>query len=854
MLKYCLAVMMVFCLSQAFGQANISGVVMSNGSPNTSASVLLISNDSIFVETLVNKNGAFEINTQRTGKVKVVATISSERGIATVDTTIVISEGDNIKLGTLNLSYKSGRNALEGITAVAAKPVTKVSADKKVYNVGSDVTAAGGAASDLLRNVPGVQIDPVDGTPSIRGNTNIILLIDGRQSVIFGNDIAGALQTIPASSIESIEVINNPGAQFDAQGKAGAINIVLKKDNKLGVNGNLGLNIGFPYRFNATGGANVNIGKVNFFANGSFRNSYTWTNETIERENLLNDTTYTTTSYTTRRPKNGFVNFGLDYSPTKKDKFTISQNFFSGNMAGTIVTSYMPQVNFTQQLSRQYRENEYTGRPNNGTTSFAYTHNFAKKGQDLKVDVSYGNSRYRRTSDFETKFFTANDEWLDTFTRQSIPVDGGNKNITASIDYIHPIKENTKVEVGVKQINFRFRSQNTPIMERKGATTFFDSALWNKFEYTQQTYAAYTNVKHSFGKYSLQAGLRYENFIYDGFVYQYNQDLQATFSNFFPSAYVTRKLSERSELNLSYIKRVNRPNFFQMVPYLDVSNPQDTSQGNPALLPEFIHASELTYTKSFGARNTLLWSAYYQYNDNLIQRYRRFNNNGTTFSQQRNLASGITYGTEFNVKYYIRKNWDAALNVNVFRNQINGNNVDVSVTNIGWGGFAKVISNYKLNNIYDLQLASNYQAPTIIAQGRTRGYWNVDLAAKRQFFKKMMTVTLGANDIFNTIYNQVELDVPNVYTQFNNRKPQTRQVTLGVQLRFANKKGMNMEAPRRTMGRNGMKEENKDAKSRDENLKRDDNNDDGGGREATPQPAGGAPAVPPTPPAKGKNG
>jgi iron complex outermembrane recepter protein len=827
--------------ASVIAQVSISGTVLTGGKPLSLCAIKLMLGNQVVGSASTNELGTFSIILPQAGSFQLQC---SHVGFNEyVNTVSVPSE----KI-TINLLPQKAKSVGE-VKAVAEKPVTKFSAEKKVYNVGQDATAAGGAAVDLLRNVPGVQVDPVDGTPSIRGNTNILLLIDGRQSVIFGNDINTALQTIPASSIESIEVINNPGAQFDAQGKGGALNIIMKKDNKFGYNGQVGLNIGLPYRFNVNAGGNIKVKKINIFANGSFRNSYTWTDEIIERKNLKNDTTFTTTSYTSRRPLNAFVNLGMDYQISKKDKITISQNFFNGNMRGDIETNYMPQLNFGSPLTRQSRFNEYAGMPKNGTTSLQFTHGFAKKGQELKTDISYGISRYRRVSNFTTNNYDAADNLFGPQSLQSIPVNGGNNNFTGTVDYSHPFSEDKKLDVGVKFIDFQFRSRNFPTLSINGGPQVFNDLLFNKFNYTQRTYASYANYKTKFKNLAIQSGLRYEYFTYNGFVEQYNQSLVADFSNLFPSLYLTQKVNSKSDMSLSYVKRVNRPNFFQMVPYLDVSNPQDTTMGNPALKPEFIHAVELGYNLNFGIRNNLLWSVYYQYNDNIIQRYKRFNGNGTTFSRSENLSSGITYGTEVNVKYFISKLFDVNINGNVFRNKINGSNIDASVTNEGWGGFAKLIANYRTRPGYDLQLSSNYQAPTIIAQGRTLAYYNVDVAVKKQVLKKALTITLGANDIFNTIRNQSLFEVPGIYEQLNNRKPQTRQITLGFQLRFANKAGMNLDIPRRGGGRMGGNNDAKDVKSRDENFKKDDRDEDSGSdnRSNTTTPNGGAPTVPTKP-------
>ncbi len=729
-------------------------------------------------------------------------------------------------MGTVELLLKKdAKEKLEGVKISAEKPVAKVDVDKKVYNVGQDITAAGGTASDVLRNVPSLTVDPVDGNVAIRGNENILVLIDGRPSSLVGSDIATILQGIPASSIETVEVINNAGAKYDAQGKGGVLNIILKKDRKPGYNGNIGVNFGLPLRANANVGLNANFKKFNFFGNASTRYAETYIIDSTNRRNLFNDTTTLTSGYTTRNPFNGFVNLGMDYTINKYNKITISQNGFAALMQGDISTDLYIDTNYTNNITTINRTNDYTGRPRNTTTSFNYSYD--KDKDNFKLDGSIGFSRYNRTSEFSTDTSIAGQGLVSTNNYQSIPVAGGNNNKTFTADYVRSISPKLKIEVGAKLVNFIFKSENNPILRKNNGPEVPVNGLKNKFNFTQNTYAAYTNIKTTLpAKISAQLGLRYEYFTYDGFVYQFNLPAKGKFSNLFPSLYLTKKTSEKSDITLSYVNRVNRPNFFQLIPYIDITNPQDTSIGNANLVPELIHATELTYTTSFGSKHTLFASIYYQYNSDLIQRYRKFYTNGYSINQPQNISNAATYGAEFNIKYYILPKWDASLNVNTFFNSINGSNLETGLTNQGWSGFAKLISNYKFKQVWDFQLTGNYQSAAIVAQGRTRPYGNVDVAIKRSLLKNSLTLTLSGNDIFNTIYQGTDYTVVNRFTQYNYRKPLTRQFTIGAQLRFMSKNMNPSDAKDRKMGKRGMQDEKKETKSRDENLKKDEKGGD----------------------------
>lgn len=236
----------------------------------------------------------------------------------------------------------------------------------------------------------------------------------------------------------------------------------------------------------------------------------------------------------------------------------------------------------------------------------------------------------------------------------------------------------------------------------------------------------------------------------------------------------------------------------QLVPYLDVSNPQDTSQGNPTLKPEFIHATELTFTKQYNRNDNFIASAYYQYTENLIQRFRRFNPNGTTYSQNQNLATGITYGVELTNKINLLSWWDATVNVNIFRNKINGANIDANLGRTGYGGFAKLVTNAKLKQGFSVQLTSNYNGKTTVAQGTVKPYSNIDIAVKKIFFKNLITLTANVNDLLNTIQTETQYNLYPYYNQTVLRKNQTRSVGLNVQVRLSSKSQRgNTETPKK---------------------------------------------------------
>jgi iron complex outermembrane recepter protein len=792
-----------------------------NAIANATVTLKVKGENKVYRATSTNANGKFELDKLDVGaytlEVSFVGFENKQKNINFA--------GKNLNVDTIFISNSSKK--LKDVIITKSKEVAKVNVDKKVFNVAQDATANGGSAGDILKNVPGLIVDPNSGSIQIRGSSNITLLVDGKPSSIFGDDVASALQGIPGSSIESVEVIDKPGAKYDAQGKGGIVNIILKKDRKAGYNGSMGLTVGLPKKINGNVAFNANVKKWIFFINANARYAESFIKDTIRRTNKNNDTSFLNYAYTNRAPYSAFANFGFDFNLNKFNKFSLSESIFGADMKGDITTTTNTLANKILQNYNQ-RINFYNGHPRALTTTFGYKKTFRKPGKEWNVDASYSARKYRRESEFETLFFDANNTRLPYSLSTSIPVKGGNNNLTISSDYIVPLSADSKIELGVKGIFFAFRSENFPRTSISNGNIFDDVLLKNKFNFTQNTQAAYANYKSKWNRFNYQLGMRYEYFTYDGRIEQFNQPVSATYSNLFPSAYVNTKLNTKSDITLSYTKRVNRPNFFQLIPYLDVTNPQDTTSGNANLKPEFVHATELSYVYNFGKQNSILASLYYQYNSNLIQQLKRFNADGTSFSQPQNLAFGATYGAEFNWKHYISKIWDANLNINAFNLLLN--QTEGTPNRNGFGAFAKVISNYKLKSIWDLQIAANYFAPTTITQGYIKAYSNVDVAIKRNFMKNALTLTLSGNDIFNTSQTVSIFNTIPAYDQTNFRKNQTRQVSIGAQLRFLSKGSKPGDARPKTFGKDG-KEVKKDTKNRDENLKKEEGGEgEGGGR------------------------
>jgi outer membrane receptor protein involved in Fe transport len=810
-------------------QSKLEGVLLDSKSksPIDLATITIknLMDSSKFFGAKSNEKGQFEIENVPYGNYKLQAT---SLGYLAKEVAVVAVNNAQVSLGKISLVPNS--KVLKDVTVSGEKATIQMTGEKKIFNVDKNITSAGGTAEDVLRNTPSVSVD-MDGNVSLRGKDNVMFLVDGKPSAMFGSDVQTALQSIPASSIESIEVITNPSSKYDAQGMSGILNIVLKKDKKPGYNALLNAGIGIPYRLNGGINFNANVKKWNFFINANARTSKTWEETTSRRNNYSDDFTFSSFTHNDRRPLSGFMNMGLDYQLNKKDKISFSQSFFNANMRGDSRNTISNEIGFLTLLSRQVRDNEYTGKPLNSTTNLQFNHKFDKPKEELNVEANFSISRYIRESEIENISYDANLNPTDIYI-QRIPIRGGNYNGTLQLDYTKPVLKNARIDAGLRSYFIQFESENQPTRQLLGEAEYAEPILKNHFIFNQQLHAAYGNVANQYGATNVQIGLRAEYFLYKGTIYQYNASASNDYLSLFPTIFMNRKLKENQDVTLNYSRRVNRPNFFQLIPYLDVTNPQDTVVGNPNLQPEFIHSVEIAYNYRYGNGNTLIGSVYYQYTTNLIQRYRRFNQDGTTFSQNQNLANGQTYGVELIDKHNITKMWDLTSTFNFFVNRIDGSNLDSTLKRNGYGGFLKLISNTKFTKTLSAQVVGNFFGTTTIAQGEVEPYANIDFAIRKTFKNNLGSISLNVTDVFNTLQTRTVYNFFGAYNQEVLRKNLTRTIGLNFQWRIASKSMRNPDAKTaESMKRNATKGKSKDkeAKSRDENLKKEDGDSEEGG-------------------------
>ena len=838
---------------------SVSGKVTdAKGSPVGYATVTLLRMDSSVVNgDLTKDNGSFTITPTGVGKFKLrIESIGVTTKYISVELTPTAPDKD---LGKIKLA--PSENTLNTVNIVGEKPIMELKVDKKVFNVEKNITSAGGSATDVLQNVPAVSVD-ADGNVSLRGKSDVTILIDGKPATMLGTDVASALQSLPAGSIENVEVITNPSAKYDAQGTSGIINIVTKKDGRFGMNGTATLGAGTKDKYNGNFGINAHKGKWNVFANGSFRLNNTFNDVTTDINDLRGgDTIYKNShsfEHVPRHFNGSFNSIGATYEPDKYNSLTVTENlnfmqFGFKDYSDKTVTDY---TTIGSPYTQQYRYSDFTVNLLALSSALDYKHKFRKKDEELNFDFTFANTNITRSQYYRTD---TNSNLLFPLI-ENAPATGQNRTLNVWADYTDPLfTSNGKLGLGFKSQVFWFMSSGNPVLTYTENTTTgaqgtrVDSPLIGDYQYSTQIHAGYINWSDQLGKFSYQAGLRVEDAVYKGSgSIPKDTTFSNSFTNFFPSAFVSYKLSEQSSIYLNYSRRTNRPDFRSMLPFKDLSNPGTVNMGNPSLIPEFINNVEFSYSKATKRGDNFILSAYYSYTENLTQRVSRritaadssiglTQEIGQLLSQPLNIAHGTTYGMEGTGHVQIFKWWDATLNVNFFQNDLVIGKIDSSyssyLTNTnGFTWFGKVNTSIKLPKSFSIQINVNYESPKVVAQGNLAETWWMDVAVRKNIWKNKATLILNCSDVFNTHRFLTTYSLPAYYETIN-RVKETRIGNITFTYRFG-KQDLGKGNKQRSM-RGDDKNIKPTEKDRDSNLRDSEDNDQGGGGGGGQKPGGG---------------
>lgn len=634
----------------------------------------------------------------------------------------------------------------------AEKSQVEIGIDKKVFNVAKDLSNVGGTASEVLENVPSVIVD-IDGNVSLRGSSNVRILIDGKPSGLMGISPAKALEQIPANTIESIEIITNPSVRYDAEGLAGIINIILKKDRAAGFNGLLNVTTGYPHRHNVNLTFNYKVEKMNFF--GTLGMGYRQSPGSVDyhRETTINDTV-TILDQDGDWTRGGFsqtYKLGMDYFVGKKSTITISGGYSPSTSDNERTTEY-----FTYDYSDLLREQSFRATLKDETESaadfnFGYVQQLKKKGQKMSID-------FRISEGLEDELEDINQEYklLDYTLDLSSPLIQRNnikeqqRNIVAQIDYVVPMEKSGKIEFGYKS-GFQFKDIDYQVEEYSDSSNAFFNldGVSNHFIYDEDVHAVYGLYANKINKLSYQAGLRMEQTFVNSTLKETNEVYTKEYLNFFPSVHLSQELTEKDRLSLSYSRRIKRPRSRNLNPFNSYADPLNQWVGNPDLNPELTHSFEIGHLK-YWEKSFLGSSIYYRHTDSVITRIRLIDSDGVSTTQPYNLSTKDQFGVELTFSNELTKKWKVNGSFNYFRSILDGGILGEQYNADAFSYTGRLNSNIKLGKGINFQIMYNYRGARVTAQGTRKAMSFMDMGIKMDILKKKGSLNLKLSDVFNT--------------------------------------------------------------------------------------------------------
>ncbi len=782
---------------------NITGKVIeeSSGLPLEFATVslFLTSDNSLIGGGLTGIDGTFSIDGGPNPMYILVEFLSFTT--KRIDNIIPKSGQREIALGSIRI--ESDAVALETIEIVGEKSETTFALDKRVFNVGKDLSNRGGTAQDILDNVPSVTVD-VDGGVSLRGSGNVRILIDGKPSGLVGISGANGLRSLPANMIDRIEVITNPSAKFEAEGMSGIINIVLKKDTKAGINGSFEVSGGWPENYGLGANLNYRKGKTNFFVNYGLNYNNNPSKGYTYQEAYRGDTT--AASYILREGQRkrlgNSVRAGMDFSISESQTLT-----------GSFLYSYSKNDN--NNPIRYYDHNFYGNEPSGRflvpTDSYSlrteietekspnleytldYFKRFNQEGRELKASVQFSSNNDVESSDYTQGLYNLGNFEGNTLIQRANNAED-QQTIILQSDYVHPFSKNTKLEGGLRS-QLREIRNNYLVEELEGADWLRINSLSNDFRYKEGVHAAYAIYGSKLNKFSYQGGLRLEYSDINTELLETNEVNPRTYFNLFPSGHINYEFAGQNQFQLSYTKRIQRPRFWDLNPFFTFADNRNIFSGNPNLNPEFTDSYEFGHIK-FWEQGNIGTSLFLRHTTDAIKRVTTFNSDGTTNTRPLNLATSDNAGIEFLFAYNPYKWLKLDGNVNVFRNIIKGeyDGLDLGADSYSW--FGRVGSRFSFWKNADFQLRFNYRAPVDIPQGVQQPQYIVDVAFSKDFWSNNASFTLAARDLLNSRRRNSEIFTDDFYQRVDQ---QWRRAPIVATINYR----LNMKKERKKPARDG---------------------------------------------------
>jgi len=759
-----------------------------------------------------DEKGKFSLTRIAAGDYKLMISFIGFRPKTLDNLTLV--KGQTLDLGVLKLTPEVVQ--LEGVTVTGQQALIEEKVDRLVYNADKDLSARGGDASDVLRKVPMLSVD-MDGNVSLRGSQNIRVLINNKPSTIVASSVADALKQIPADQIKSVEVITSPSARYDAEGSGGIINIITKKNTLQGVT--LGLDGGVGNRSSTFGlNGSYRQGKLGLSLGGHGRAIYNPSSSTLDQTNLVTGIRTSQTSTGNDRGVFGNYNLGMDYDLAQNQSLTASVRYGvrnmnrSQNLNTTLFGNNLP-------FSTSFREVDSKNQSGNVDVNVDYLRTF-KPGQEWSISSQF--SRNDLTNNFDADLING----IGNLTgRQRNLNNSNNQEITIQTDYQTPIKKNQMLEFGAKGIMRTVLSDFSYLLSNPSGSFSTDVTRPDgSLDYSQNIAAGYVSYTYSTAnKITIKAGTRLEHTFINASTREAGGIAIPGYSNLVPSLNISKKIGT-STLKAAYNRRIQRPGIQQLNPNVNLSNPQNISQGNPDLRPELTDNIELGLSTSIG-KTYLNASLFTRLTDNSITQIRQNIENGAILTTFQNIGSERAYGTNVFANITLTPKWTLSGGIDLYYAQLRGqvaglNGVSQPLSNSGLVLSGRLMSQFQLNNGWGIQAFGGARGNQIQLQGTQGSFYMYSLGVKKDFANKKASLGLAADNFLGGMKVRTELTSPQ-FTQVS----QMNIYNQSVRLTFSYKIGkMTFAAPKR--------------KTR--SVSNDDVKGDGGGEGGQQQaPAGG---------------
>ncbi len=735
---------------------------------------------------------------------------------------------------------------LQEVTVTGQRSEMKLEVDRKSFNVDQQISNAGGSASDVLENIPSVEVDQ-DGNVSLRGNSSVEVWINGKASGLTSDNRSEILQQLPAESIERIEVIDNPSAKFSAEGSAGIINIVLKKDRKAGYYGSVQVGADTRKGAQSSFNFNYNSGKLDAFINVGYRHRHS-------EGGANSDQTFMSTNsyqrYNTRSDNQGnnlFTRGGITWHATKKDDLSLTGMMMHGGFNNNNMTPYhYGTVGAAEDTRTMYRYTTGKARMHMYHGEMNYRHNFTDR-HFLDFTVSFNSWKsnndnfYQDSTVYNNSQFTIDNSQLiidnsqftidngqlrpTEYMYQSRPQNINNRAWEVKLDYENPVSEHFMLQAGY---NGRFSHENTPQesyidkVNFDGSAAVEDKAFYNRFIYDMDVHALYATGTFKFGKFGVMAGLRGEYWKVNTKSYNWEQEhnsmdnslqpstltpqpFKKDYFQLFPSIFLSYQITPTQQLQLNYTRRLKRPWGGQLNSFKNTRDATVITYGNPELTPEYSNSFSLNYLKQW-TQHSLLVSLYYRPTTDVMQRITyRSSADGLMYQTNFNVAKSTSSGLELTMKNKFFRILDLSTSANFYYYKINGFDFDIDGQTVSGNGSNSFTWNARMQASlmlpYDIsvQLTGRYRSRQVTAQGYRKSNYNIDLGVRKNFFNKKLTVALNCRDLLNS-RRWRNYTVSDDFVRHQENWRNGRSVRLTVTWNFGNNNSKKKRMPQQQQG------------------------------------------------------